>query len=66
MNTLKQWNEHESSADYDSKYVKKILIDVFGIKQLAKSSVFGTRARNSTAQHENLDATKLNFVRGKF
>lgn len=66
VNTLKKWNDLYPTILYDCKYLKRIAVDVFGILCLKMSSVFGTRARNSTAQHERLDVTKLSFVEGSF
>lgn len=60
MQLLKEWNERYPTILFDCKFVRKSIIDVFGIERLAKPPVFGTRIC------ENLDATKLNFVRGNF
>lgn len=61
---LKEWNQKYPTVLYDSKYLKKLAIDVFGIECIRSSSVYGTPARNSNVQHNALDATKLNFIRG--
>lgn len=61
---LKFWNHRYPNVLYDSKYLKKIAVDVFGMDCLAKSSVGGTFARSARIRREPLDVTKLNFVRG--
>lgn len=65
LEDLKDWNVAYPTILYDSKYVKKLLMDVFGLKCLVKSSVGGNMARNANVQHEALDKIKLKFVRGK-
>lgn len=64
--TLKDWNTKYSTVLFDYKFLKRLAVDVFGLECLARSSVFGMQARNSTLQHVALDSTKLNFVRGNF
>lgn len=66
VNTLKCWNTKYSTVLYDSKFLKKIAVDVFGLECLGRSSVFGMQAWNSSLRHDALDLTKLNFVRGNF
>lgn len=62
---LKNWDEKYPSVLYDSKYVKVLLKDVFGLECLAISSVGGTMARNQAVQHKALDPVKLDFIKGK-
>lgn len=66
MKSLKIWDERYPDILMDSKYVKTLMLDVFGKGCLAKSSAGGNRARNASVQHDALDAIKLEFVRGKF
>lgn len=66
INTLKQWNERYNTVIFDSKFLKKIAVDVFGMNCLANSSVFGNKARNCGKQNVALDSDKLDFMRGKF
>lgn len=66
VNTLKDWNTKYPTVLYDTKFLKRLALDVFGSECLARSSVFGMQARNSILQHETLDSTKLNFIRGNF
>lgn len=66
VTTLKFWNGRYPGIIFDSKYLKKLATDVFGLECLAESSVFGTRAQNANVQHGALDGTKLNFMRGNF
>lgn len=63
---LKEWNKKYPTAIYDSKYLKKLALDVFGKECLARSTVYGTTARSSNVQREPLNLAKLCFVRGKF
>lgn len=64
IKTLKHWNKVYPNILYDSKYLKRLAVDVFGLECLAKSSVLGRSANNTTAQHAPLDAVKLGFMRG--
>lgn len=64
---LKWWDLTYPTILYDSKYLKRLAIDVFGMDCLARSTVFGTRhGQNPSAHHRALDGTKLNFIRGNY
>lgn len=65
VDTLKYWDNRYDIL-MDSKYVKTLLLDVFGEDCLAKSSAGGNWARNVAIKHDPLDAIKLGFVRGNF
>lgn len=62
--TLKFWDQRYPDILMDSKYVKTLMLDVFGSECLAKSSVGGNWARNAPVKHDALDAIKLEFLRG--
>lgn len=64
VDTLKFWNARYPSIIYDSKFLKELATDVFGIECLSRSNVFGKRAWNSTSKHLALDELKLKFVEG--
>lgn len=66
IETLKFWDERYPNVIIDSKYLKILAVDVFGLERLALSSVYGGRARNAQIQHEPLDGQKLQFVQGNF
>lgn len=62
---LKEWNQRYPTILFDSKFLKELLKDIFGMKCLASSSVGGGRARNADVQHKPLDFIELRFIRGK-
>lgn len=65
ITTLKECNNVITYAELnDSKFLKTLAKDVFGMKCLAMSSVFGTCARNKTVVHEKLDTIKRKFMEG--
>lgn len=66
VNTLKFWDQRYPDILMDSKYVKTLILDVFGKDCLAKSSVGGHWARNAPVKHDALNAIKLEFARGNF
>lgn len=66
VDTLKGWDQRYPDILMDRKYVKTLMLDVFGKDCLAKSSAGGQQARNSPARHDALDEIKLEFVRGNF
>lgn len=61
---LKYWNQRYPKIVFDSKFVKRVALNVFGLECVTRSSALDTRQRNSTALP--LDPTKLNFVRGNY
>lgn len=64
LQTLKFWNERYPSIIFDGKFLKMLVVDVFGIECLAASSVFGGRVWNSQSQHVALEKAKLKFSQG--
>lgn len=66
VSLLKRWNAEYETVLYDSKFLKELLKDVFGLLCLSMSSVGGTPARNKDVKHDRLDQVKLKFIRGKY
>lgn len=54
VDTLKNWNKHNSSVVHDTKFIKWLLIEIFGSKILRAETL------------NTLDAEKLRFIRGLF
>lgn len=52
LDKLKMWNNNNRTIDYDEKFLRLLLLDVFGMKVLKVSSL------------EDLDAGKIRFARG--
>lgn len=54
VDKLKQWNKNRPTLHHDDKFVKVLLIDIFGVAILEKSSFSA------------LDSDKIKFIRGTF
>lgn len=54
IDTLKRWNKKHATVHHDNKFVKLLLVDVFGAKSLKLSSL------------SSLDPNKIRFIRGTF
>lgn len=73
IETLKNWYQNYPDVLLDSKFLKRLALDVFGGDCLSKSSVLGKKSKrsvlgdktNMSAEvHPALDAVKLDFMRG--
>lgn len=62
---FKKWKNEfpHSTMDYDSRFVSLLLINVFNIDILRRSSATGKRACNGVI-HDALDPVLLKFVKG--
>lgn len=54
VDLLKGWNQNDSSVERDIKFIKWLLVDIFGCKILRVSDL------------HRLDAEKIRFIRGPF
>lgn len=67
VKTLQQWNADPLCRvkEFDRRFVRLLLTDVFGTQTLKKSSVFGNKSSAGTV-NDKLDESKLNFIRQIF
>lgn len=64
---LKRWNILESFGTCDRKFVKELMMDIFGINVMKISSVGGGIPNNAkTVKHVALNAERTQFIRGLY
>lgn len=64
VDILKDWNSQNKISD-DRRFIKFLLVDIFGIDTLKKSSLFGNIS-NTGHFHEPLNAVQIEFIRQIF
>lgn len=61
VKTAKQWNKKKQGMESDRRFVRLLLIDVYGIETLKESSVYGNKSSSGTTNNK-LDESKLDFI----
>lgn len=64
VDTMKGYHTDESGKNHDFRFIKLLLLDVFGVEQLKISSYGGRPSNNNQTQHAALSEDKMIFVKG--
>lgn len=64
ISCMQNWNKDKNNVKQDRRFIQLLLMDVFSITILKKSSAAGGLSNNNGVRHDPLDVQLLKFIHG--